>query len=58
MKITVIGTGYVGLVTAAIFAHFNNQVGGIDIDQDKIKNLQAGQVPFYEPGLAELVKQG
>lgn len=58
MKITVIGTGYVGLVTAAIFSHFGNQVLALDIDKDKIKNLQKGQVPFFEPGLDKLIEEG
>lgn len=58
MKITVVGTGYVGLVTAAIFASFNNQVYGLDIDQEKIESLKKGKVFFYEPGLEELVQSG
>ncbi len=58
MKITVVGTGYVGLVTAAIFASFNNQVYGLDIDQEKIDTLKKGKVFFYEPGLEELVQSG
>jgi UDPglucose 6-dehydrogenase len=58
MKITVVGTGYVGLVTSAVFAKFNNQVFGLDIDQEKIDILKKGKVFFYEPGLEELVQQG
>ncbi len=57
MKIGVVGTGYVGLVAAACFAENGNSVVGVDIDEAKIAALLAGQIPIYEPGLAEIVVQ-
>jgi UDPglucose 6-dehydrogenase len=56
MKIAVIGTGYVGLVTAAGLAEFGHKVVGADKDADKIARILKGEIPIYEPGLDELVK--
>jgi UDPglucose 6-dehydrogenase len=57
MKITVHGTGYVGLVTGACMAEIGNQVMCLDVDADKIARLENGEIPIFEPGLDEIVKR-
>jgi UDPglucose 6-dehydrogenase len=58
MNISVFGAGYVGLVTAACFAEVGHQVVCCDHDTEKVQALSSGRVPFYEPGLSELVANG
>ena len=58
MHISVIGTGYVGLVTGACFAEFGINAVCMDLDAGRIERLEKGEVPFYEPGLTELVAKG
>src|SRR5512135_2910110 len=57
MKIAIVGTGYVGLVTGAGFSDFGHDVTCVDIDATRIAKLRQGEVPFYEPGLAELIER-
>jgi len=57
MKISVFGTGYVGLVTGASLAELGHEILCVDIDTQKIKQLEEGIIPFYEPGLKELVQK-
>lgn len=56
-KICVIGTGYVGLVTGTCFSDIGHQVVCLDIDESRIKQLQKGQMPIYEPGLEQVIEQ-
>jgi UDPglucose 6-dehydrogenase len=57
MNLAVVGTGYVGAVTGAVFADWGNRVTCLDIDEEKISLLRQGRLPFFEPGLAALVKK-
>ena len=57
MKVTVIGTGYVGLVTGACLADMGNEVFCLDVDAAKVRRLEAGEIPIYEPGLEPIVKR-
>ena len=57
MKICVVGSGYVGLVTGACLADFGMEVTGVDKDEAKIAALERGEIPIYEPGLEELVER-
>src|SRR6202167_1735971 len=57
MNIAVVGTGYVGLVSGICFAESGNEVVCVDIDRDRVDQLNAGKVPIYEPGLEELVRR-
>lgn len=57
MKVTLFGTGYVGLVTGACLAEMGNEVTCVDVDMDKLARLKRGEVPLYEPGLEPLVRR-
>src|SRR6187402_2073476 len=57
MKITVVGTGYVGLVTGTCLAETGNSVTCVDIDENKVNRLKGGKIPIYEPGLEKLFER-
>ena len=57
MKISVIGTGYVGLVTGVVFSELGNDVVCMDIDEEKVEKMKKGTSPIYEPGLETLMKR-
>ena len=57
MRITIIGTGYVGLVTGVCLADFGNNIICVDNDKEKIDILNKGQLPIYEPGLKEIIER-
>jgi UDPglucose 6-dehydrogenase len=58
VRIAIVGTGYVGLVTGACFADLGHEVACVDVDAEKVGKLRAGQIPFHEPGLEEVVARG
>jgi len=57
-RVAVLGLGYVGSVTAACLAHLGHHVTGVDRDAHKVHSIETGRAPFYEPGLAELIRDG
>ena len=57
MKVTIIGTGYVGLVTGACLAEMGNHVLCLDLDAERIRTLESGGLPIHEPGLLEVVRR-
>ena len=57
MKMTMVGTGYVGLVTGVCFANTGNEVICLDVLPDKVDQINRGECPIYEPGLTELVQR-
>ena len=57
MKVTIVGTGYVGLVSGACLAEVGNKVLCLDLDPEKIRILDNGDIPIHEPGLLEMVRR-
>ena len=57
MRVTIFGSGYVGLVTGACLADAGNHVVCVDVDKGKIERLNRGEIPIHEPGLDELIKR-
>ena len=57
MKLVIIGSGYVGLVTGACFSEFGYQTVCVDKDEKRIENLKSGKCPFYEPGMDDLLSK-
>ncbi len=57
MKVTIFGTGYVGLVTGACLAEMGNHVVCVDIDEGKVDRLNRGEIPIFEPGLEPIVRR-
>src|SRR3546814_12387603 len=57
MKVTVFGIGYVGLTQGAVLAEVGHDVVCVDVDADKVEKLKQGEIPIYEPGLRNLVKE-
>ena len=58
MRISIFGSGYVGLVQAAVFSEVGHQVICMDIDPTRIEQIQGGELPFFEPGLKDLIQAG
>ncbi|MDP9343278.1 MAG: UDP-glucose/GDP-mannose dehydrogenase family protein [Actinomycetota bacterium] len=58
MRVSIIGTGHVGLTTAACLAHVGHEVLGVDDDAEKVATIGRGDIPFHEPGLSDLVREG
>ena len=58
MRLTVIGVGYLGLTHAACMADLGHDVLAIDTDNDRVARVSAGELPFFEPGLEELLRKG
>ena len=55
MRVVMVGAGYVGLVSGACFAEFGADVTCVDVDENRVDRLRAGEIPLYEPGLEDLV---